>query len=147
MKILKNKRGYSLLELMASVTIVGVLSAVAIPSYLSYKETARQGVVASMLHLVDRTMNIEVMIGQSLANLKSNVGGRIWNKIQSNEKSSFDAPTMKLSATDNTQWCFAIDGSGGDYREYSGCVSNNTRTPAKVVRVGGAGLTALAFVT
>ena len=36
--ILRNKKGFTLLEILVTVGIVGVLSAVAIPAYNQYKE-------------------------------------------------------------------------------------------------------------
>ena len=39
---LKNKRGFSLVELMVVVAIMGVLSAIAIPAYNDYRKTAKK---------------------------------------------------------------------------------------------------------
>ncbi len=36
--ILRNKKGFTLLEVLVTVGIVGVLSAIAIPAYKKYKE-------------------------------------------------------------------------------------------------------------
>ena len=41
-KNLKNKKGFSLVELMVVVAIMGVLSAIAIPSYSNYRKTAKK---------------------------------------------------------------------------------------------------------
>ena len=38
--ILKNKKGFTLLEVLVTVGILGVLSAIAIPAYKQYKDTA-----------------------------------------------------------------------------------------------------------
>ncbi len=45
--ILRNKKGFTLLEVLVTVGIVGVLSAIAIPAYKKYKEGANQTAVKS----------------------------------------------------------------------------------------------------
>lgn len=44
MNLLKHKRGFSLVELLVVVAIMGVLATVAIPSYKKYRETAKKNV-------------------------------------------------------------------------------------------------------
>ncbi len=43
--ILKNKKGFTLLEVLVTVGILGVLSAIAIPAYKQYKDTANDTAV------------------------------------------------------------------------------------------------------
>ena len=44
-KLLKNKKGFTLLEVLVTVGIVGVLSAIAIPAYKQYKDNANRTAV------------------------------------------------------------------------------------------------------
>ena len=48
MNIEKN-RGFTLIELMVSIAIIGILAAVAITSFFNYREKAKLGVIASDL--------------------------------------------------------------------------------------------------
>lgn len=51
MKNLKlNKKGFTLIELMIVIAIIGVLAAIAIPNYINYRNTAYCSAVESNVH-------------------------------------------------------------------------------------------------
>jgi prepilin-type N-terminal cleavage/methylation domain-containing protein len=49
---MSNRQGFSLIELMIVVSIIGVLSAIAIPNYLSMEDRAKEGAVRQVAHSV-----------------------------------------------------------------------------------------------
>ena len=54
---LKNNRGFSLLEVLAAVTIIGILSAIAIPQFQNYKEGAAFTVAGTSVSAMARAYN------------------------------------------------------------------------------------------
>jgi type IV pilus assembly protein PilA len=54
-KMLKNKKGFTLIELMIVVAIIGILAAIAIPNFMNYQCKAKQSEAKSSLGNI-RTM-------------------------------------------------------------------------------------------
>ena len=52
----KNERGFTLIELMISMAIIGVLAAIAIPNYISYRQRAQVAKAQSELKTIEKAV-------------------------------------------------------------------------------------------
>ena len=50
---MKHNAGFTLIELMVTVAVLGVLMVIAVPAYRNYVDTAEEGVLVSNIHTIE----------------------------------------------------------------------------------------------
>ena len=123
--ILRNKKGFTLLEILVTVGIVGVLSAVAIPAYNQYKgSVTRTAMKSDTGNIAKSYLAYNAMNGDYCANLKD-VGIQIEDKRNYNKQGwlgfSNTTCTPSIPAAD-----IIVDGGGGTCTNHQTITGTNT---------------------
>lgn len=61
MKILKNKKGFTLIEIVVVVVIIAILAAILVPSMLAWIDSAKERTVLSAADTIRQTVSAEVL--------------------------------------------------------------------------------------
>lgn len=66
-KRLSNRKGFTLVELLVVISIIGILSAIAVPKFTSASESARGAKMQADLRTIDSAVAIAIAQGNTLA--------------------------------------------------------------------------------
>ncbi|MDR3688784.1 MAG: prepilin-type N-terminal cleavage/methylation domain-containing protein [Fimbriimonas sp.] len=83
LRIRRNRKGFTLIELLVVVLILGILTAIALPSYLSSVQTSRQGAANTNARALATAVQAHAIASGSydttLADFATDMGGTIPN--------------------------------------------------------------------
>lgn len=134
-KLKKNKKGFTLVELIVVVAILGVLMAVLVPQYIQYVETSREGVDRSTISEIYHAMEITAasketaLTGDQLTITVAEKGGVTYSgnsapaiekvcpaadsSMKSKSGQGLGAITITMSTDGSVGWKTAIPSIGG----------------------------------
>lgn len=125
-KLLKNKKGFSLLEILVAVAIIGIITAIAVPSYnANRKEAAKVAGTTSMANIHKAFQNCTVLKKFTDCNSLGAIG-----------ISCPDCASEKVDTAGSEKFCAHIEKSTGG-QTFLACVSVDVGGGNKVLRTYG----------
>jgi type IV pilus assembly protein PilA len=130
MRIARLHTGFSLIELMIVVAIIGILSMIAIPSYQRYTQRARFAEVISATQLFKTAVSLAIQQGVSFAELNSGAKNLPALPPASKNLASLKIENATITATgtalvENATYILKPNADGSHWTISGSCVKNN----------------------
>jgi prepilin-type N-terminal cleavage/methylation domain-containing protein len=120
-KLRSNKEGFTLIELMIVIAIIGILAAIAIPNFISYRnkayctgmETDASAVAAEIASYFSVPTNMTVSDASIKALLPDGVGGRLSNN--NTYAITANGTGWDVTVTDGSSRCILSSGGSSTF--------------------------------
>lgn len=132
-KLLKNKKGFTLVELMIVVVIMGILVAVAIPIYNSVTKGVEKRACEANIRILEEDFNSYAMTGDNgdaftPAELKTAFDGKAFSATPAAYQAMIKEPDKTVCPTDDGDYTFHVTDNGDGTYGYS--ITCGTHTAA-----------------
>lgn len=141
---MRDKKGFTLTELLAVIVLIGVILAIAVPSYQSYVTRTRKEVLESYkANIIDAANQYaaECIVKNTLANsFNDNIWGKLDFKNKTDiEKDYNDINVYIKSGKSKTSdlYCIKIESTKNDSINYTNCSDDKDGASTSKITIGG----------